>query len=238
MGLRERIKPLTVTLWVLSVASILLALVTSDEPVPEVFKNTWVEVWFEKLPTGNAILFDISIGFLVSVLFYLLVVWFPDRRKKNLIKNNLAEHYRSFKEDTIGILLAACQGSYQADLPEKLSEQSEFRKYFKEPVSDSQERWHAVLNGLNDRLLTDLLVELEILLNEVTYVLNNVNIENPDVFSFFKRLSQAVYKLKTTTLEYDDVKTLSRFLWEVFAGWNFVDGYREDDIVGVMIEKI
>lgn len=238
MGLRERIKPLTVTLWVLSVASILLALVTSNDPVPEVFKNTWVEDWFEKLPTGNAILFDLSIGFLVSVLFYLLVVWFPDRRKKNLIKNNLAEHYRSFKEDTIGILLAACQGSYQADLPEKLSEQSEFRKYFKEPVSDSQERWHAVLNGLNDRLLKDLLVELEILLNEVAYVLNNVNIENPDVFSFFKRLSQAVYKLKNTTLEYDDVKTLSRFLWEVFAGWNFVDGYREEDIVGVMIGKI
>lgn len=238
MDLRGRIKPLRVVLWTLSVASIFLALKTSGEPVPTVLKNTWVEAWFEKLSTGNAILFDLSVGFLVSVFFYLMVVWFPDRRNKIIIKKNLAEQYQSFKEDTILILLAACQGNYQADLPKKLSEQTEFRKYFDEPISDSQKRWHAVRNGLNDRLLKDLLVEFEILLNEVTYVLNKVNIDDPNVFSFFKRLSQAVYKLKNTTLESDDAKTLYRFLWEVFAGWNFTDGYREDDIVGLMIKKI
>lgn len=222
----------------MSVASILLALKTSDEPVPAVLKNTWIEAWLQRLSTGNLILFDLSVGFLVSVLFYLLVVWFPDRRKKNLIKRNLAEQYQSFKEDTIRILLASCQGGYQAGLPERLSEQNEFRRYFTEAVSDSQERWHAVLNGLNDRLLKDLLVEFEILLNEVTYVLNNVNIEDPNVFSFFKRLSQVVYKLKNTTLEYDDVKTLSGFLWELLAGWDVIDGYRKHDIVGLMIEEI
>jgi hypothetical protein len=225
-------------LWTLSIASILLAVKTSGEPVLEVFKNTWIESWFQKLPTGNQILFNLSVGFLVSAIFYLLVVWFPDRRRKNLIKKNLGEQYQSFKEDTIQILLSACQTSYKGGLPGNLTDQNEFRKYFKEPVSDSQNRWHVVLNGLNDRLLKDLLVEFEILLNEVTYVLNNVNIEDPNVFSFFKRLSQAVYKMKNTTLEYDDVKQLSGFLWELFAGWSFIDGYREADIVGVMIENI
>jgi hypothetical protein len=225
-------------LWTLSIASILLAVKTSGEPVLEVFKNTWIESWFQKLPTGNQILFNLSVGFLVSAIFYLLVVWFPDRRRKNLIKKNLGEQYQSFKEDTIQILLSACRTSYKGGLPGNLTDQNEFRKYFKEPVSDSQNRWHVVLNGLNDRLLKDLLVEFEILLNEVTYVLNNVNIEDPNVFSFFKRLSQAVYKMKNTTLEYDDVKQLSGFLWELFAGWSFIDGYREADIVGVMIENI
>jgi hypothetical protein len=237
MSPRKQIKSLPVTLWTLSIASILLALKTSGEPVPEVFGNTWVESWFQRFPTGNAILFDLSIGLLVSVFFYLLVVWFPDRRKKKLIKKNMAEQYQSFREDTIQILLAA-QRSYEAGLPEKLSKQNEFRKYFQEPVSDSQEKWHVVLNGLNARLLEDLLVEFEILLHEVTYVLNNVDVDDPDVLSFFKRLSQAVYKLKNTTLEYDDVKHLSGFLWELFAGWSFIDGYREDDIIGVMLEKI
>ena len=218
--------------------SILVAVKTSGEPVLEVFKNTWIESWFQKLPTGNAILFNLSVGFLVSAIFYLLVVWFPDRRRKNLIKKNLGEQYQSFKEDTMQILLSACQTSYKAGLPKNLTDQNEFRKYFKEPVSDSQNRWHVVLNGLNDRLLKDLLVEFEILLNEVTYVLNNVKIEDPNVFSFFKRLSQAVYKMKNTTLDYDDVKQLSGFLWDLFAGWSFIDGYREDDIVGFMIENI
>ncbi len=136
------------------------------------------------------------------------------------------------------ILLSACQGSYKSGLPKNLAKQVEFRKFVKEAVSESQERWHVVLNGLNDRLLKDLLVELEILMNEVSYILNNVNVEDPNVFSFFKRLSQEVYKLKNTTMEYDDVKQLSHFLWELFSGWSFIDGYREDDIVSVMIEKI
>jgi len=146
--------------------------------------------------------------------------------------------YQSFKKDTISILLSACQSSYTGDLPIDLTNQSEFRMFFKESVSDSQNRWHVVLNNLNDRLLQELLVEFEILLNEVTYVLNNVTFEDPNVFSFFKRLSQAVYKMKNTTLDYDDVKHLSGFLWELFAGWSFIDGYREDDIVAVMIKEI
>ena len=238
MKLRTRIKPLTIMLWFLSIASVSLAMKTGDEPVLEVFKNTWVEPWFQKLPAGNAILFNLSVGFLVSVTFYLLVVWFPDSRRKNLIKKNLAEQYKSFKKDTIHILLSACPICDRASLPENLTEQHEFRKYFKERISDSQERWSAVLDGLNDVLLKDLLVEFEILLTEVTYVLNNVNIEDPDVFFFFKRLSQTVNKMKITTLEYDDIKQLSQFLWELFAGWSFIDGYREDDIVDVMIEGI
>lgn len=150
----------------------------------------------------------------------------------------MKEQYRFFKEDTIAILLSACQNRYESDFPRRLTDQGEFRKYFKEAVNESQNRWHVLLNGSNDRLLKDLLVELEILMNEVSYVLNNVTVEDPDVFSFFKRLSQAVYKLKNTTLAYDDKKQLSQFLWDLFAGWSFIDGYREDDIVSVMIEKI
>lgn len=75
-------------------------------------------------------------------------------------------------------------------------------------------------------------------MNEVGYVLNNVNIDDRDTFSFFKRLSQAVYKLKDSKPEYDDVKQLSGFLWQLFAGWSFIDGYQKNDIVEMMIEKI
>lgn len=225
-------------LWVLSVASIFLALKTSNEPVLVIFRNTQVESFFQKFSTGNSIIYDLSIGFLVSVTFYLLVVWLPDRQRKNLIKRNFEVQYRYFKEDTIGILLSAFLNSYDSGLPRKLSKQSEFRKYFKEAVTESHDRWHSVLHGLDERLIKDLLVELEILMNEVAFVLNNVKIDDRNVFSFFKRLSQAVYKLKNHTPEYEDVKELSKFLWELFAGWSRVEGYRENDIVEVMIRKI
>ena len=39
-------------------------------------------------------------------------------------------------------------------------------------------------------------------------------------------------------IDYDEKKALMNFLWELFAGWSFADGYREEDIVKLIIEKI
>jgi hypothetical protein len=205
--------------------AVFFALKTSDDPA--LFKNPTAVYLFQKLPIGNDIVSRISTGFMVSFVFYLIVVWFPERRHKNLIKKNIKEQYRLFKEDTISILLLACQGSYNSDLPKTLAVQSEFKKYFKEAVNASQNRWDAVLNGLNDEHLKDLLVELEILMNEVSYVLSNVKINDVNVMFFFKNLSQTVYKLKNTTIE-DDLSQLFRFLWMLFTGWSWT-GVSETD---------
>jgi hypothetical protein len=48
-----------------------------------------------------------------------------------------------------------------------------------------------------------------------------------------KRLSNAIYSMKDVTLGYDETKPLARFLWSVFAGWDFITGYREEDIVKI-----
>jgi hypothetical protein len=41
-----------------------------------------------------------------------------------------------------------------------------------------------------------------------------------------KRLSNAIYSMKDVTLGYDETKPLARFLWSVFAGWDFFTGFR------------
>ena len=166
------------------------------------------------------------------------VLWGPDREKRNLIKRTFEEQYNYFKEDTITILMLACATSYNNDLPKILSNENKLREYFKEPVSESQNRWDTVLNGMDERLLKLLLVELEILMHEVRYILENVNIEDRKAFSFFKRLYQAVYRLKNSTPEDGDVRQLSGFLWDIFAGFSIINGYRENDIVEDMIKSI
>src|SRR5207237_5994376 len=110
--------------------------------------------------------FDLSTVFLVSVMLYWLVVWFPDKQRKCLLKRNFQEYYRLFKEDSIGIFLGGCGISYEADLPTKLSDPREFRKYFKTAVSDGQNRWDRFLNGLykNNRQVNDLFVRMEYLM--------------------------------------------------------------------------
>ena len=233
-----RLKVSTLILWALSIVSIVLALKASNEPMPSIFMDTWIGSFFQQFDTGNSIIFNLSIGFLVSVIFYLLVVWFPNKQRKNLIKRNFEEQYKMFKRDTICIFLSILELSYNSDLLSKLSDVREFRSYFKEPFCDSQNRWHGVLNGFDEYHLKDLLVALEIFMNEVAYVLNNTDINDPEVFAFFKRLSHAVYSLKNSTLGYDEIKPLEHFIWELFGGFSLIDGCRDYDVVKKMINKI
>jgi hypothetical protein len=37
---------------------------------------------------------------------------------------------------------------------------------------------------------------------------------------------------------YDESKPLARFLWDVFAGWDSIEGYRREDVVKKMIDAI
>jgi hypothetical protein len=115
-----------------------------------------------------------------------------------------------------------------------------FKKYFKEKYSNDQDRWHKVWEELNGSLLEDLLIQLGILKDEVAFILNNTEINDKSVLSFFRLLSQYVYgfEARGINMEYERKKELLRFLWELFTGWSFVDGYREEEIVKLMIEKI
>ena len=79
---------------------------------------------------------------------------------------------------------------------------------------------------------------MEIFRDELTFVLNNTDIQNDEAFEFVKRLSAAIYSMKTVTLDHDEVKTLAGFLWNVFAGWDRVEGYRKEDIIKKMIDEI
>ena len=65
--------------------------------------------------------------------------------------------------------------------------------------------------------LKDLSIEVAILMEEVSYVLNNVEIDDEKVHFFFRNLTHMVYKSKNLTSEYDEVKQLSSFLWNVFC---------------------
>jgi len=77
---------------------------------------------------------------------------------------------------------------------------------------------------------------MEIFRDEI--VLNTTDIADDEPFEFFKRLSAAIYVQKEVTPDYDPVKQLSGFLWNLLAGWDWVSGYRERDIVQEMIEAI
>jgi hypothetical protein len=182
--------------------------------------------------------FSISNGVLVSAFFYLLVVWIPTKFRRDRILRNLGRQYRDFKLACIQLLLMASDSQTYGPR-EMLLDQSEFRRYFKIKTKPGQTRWDMAANEMqrNSFYTDEIRYELETFREEIQYVLTIIDIEDEEVFIFMKRLTQVIQQVKTVRADSDDLKSLFRFLWEVFTGWSFVDGYRENDIIEEMIVK-
>lgn len=186
----------------------------------------------------NQIIFDSAAGINVSLIIYALVVWLPERNKRERVRRNLQLQYDAFKEECICIFLSALGGGYGLDEINRLKDRDEFLRYFKESFSPDQTRWDAVANRLDEQHVKLLAIEFEILRDELHFTLNAIDVDNPDAFAFLKRLSQMLHRTKQVSLGYDDKKTLLRFLWSVHTGWSWVDGYTKKDTIVQAIESI
>lgn len=208
----------------------------STEPVFGPLRGTSIEPALLALHNGNSIIFNLSVGYLVSLFFWLLVVHLPERQRKRILRDNLSRRYGEFRTRTIQILLWAAIGTHDSTLPEELRDHRKFREFFE---ADNRENWYAALNGLEQVRVDELLLELEFLAEEISYVLNNVSIQDPNVHAFFKRLSEHIVRLRRSeTYSYDQVKYLGGFLWEIHARWSMIEGQRENDIIHDMIEAL
>jgi hypothetical protein len=88
-------------------------------------------------------------------------------------------------------------------------------------------------------LLSDILMEMQILADEVAYVMSRVNIDDEHVQAFFKRLNEHVFRLKNESMySYDPVKYVAQFLWQIHARWSMVDGQLEHDVIDSVIKQI
>ncbi|MDD2469105.1 MAG: hypothetical protein PHI97_34490 [Desulfobulbus sp.] len=235
---RVRRSAVNSTLTVVLAAALFLMLKTSDDRLVNGFINSWAEQALAPFATGNQIIFNVSVGVIVSIFIYLLLVWLPERRKRTRVKRNLQRQYDLFKEDCITTFLGALNQTYNSELINNLKHRDHFKKYFKEPATCDQDRWDAVFNRVNDYMLKNLLIELEILRNEVLFTLAAVDIDDEEIFAFLKRLSQVVYRIKHWSQESEDHKELFRFLWSIHTGWNIIYGYQEKDIIAETIAAI
>lgn len=184
------------------------------------------------------IAYDLSIGYLLSYLFFILVVVIPQRISRRRTTKLLAQHYRAFKLSCIEIYLSAIGNSWDSDLPEKLLDPSTFSEYFSERHAPSQNRWHAVHNGLYDYGIPQLVVECELFAREIEYTLIKLDLEDEDVALFLKRLGRSLLRLRNSKPDYDDVKGLLFFLYPIHSHWSLLDGVEGRDPIGEMIARM
>lgn len=227
-------------LWTFGILSVAALFLAHEDPFARDALCSHIKVCpvIENAKAWNKILYDLAVGVLVSLLLYVLVVRVPDYQKRQRIKRSLTKQYRSFREDCIAIMLMVSDGTFVWGFHEELIDQAKFKEYFQQPVGQGQDRWDAFQNKLDEYNLEGLILNMEIIRDEIAFVLNNVDISDEQPFVFLKRLSHALLSMRKTTLGYDETKSFASFLWDVFAGWDVVSGYRERDIIGDMIAAI
>ncbi|ABE29339.1 hypothetical protein Bxe_A3649 [Paraburkholderia xenovorans LB400] len=223
------------------VVAIFLMFRSGTEPVISCLQGSWLEPVLLSLHDANSIVFNLAVGYIVSVFFWIIIVYVPQRRQRAIIRSNLLRGYMDFREGTISVFLFACQGSYESSLPGELLDHRRFKEFF---GGNNSANWSAVLNELGRRedYLSDLLMEMQIFADEVAYALDHVDVNDPNVHAFFKRLKEQIYRLKNRSQpaydSYEFEKSLGRFMWEVHSRWSFASGQHENDIIEDMIRAL
>ncbi|MEL0635852.1 hypothetical protein V6259_03630 [Marinomonas sp. TI.3.20] len=78
-------------IWFLFVISLFLLLISSNEALPKIFHDNFIGSLFSQFSVGNTIIFNLSIGYIVSLIFYVLVVVIPEKRKNKELKEKLGQ---------------------------------------------------------------------------------------------------------------------------------------------------
>ena len=63
----------------------------STDPLPGFLKDTILQHWLAPYPLANSVIFNLSIGYIVSSFFYFLVVFLPEKRKSNFLRPYIVE---------------------------------------------------------------------------------------------------------------------------------------------------
>jgi hypothetical protein len=195
----------------------------------------------------------ISLSIITGSIFYFLTNYLPKKQKKEVLKQHLSLSYYNMKYNILKYIIWAANngGNYSVfvgctednlSAVEKLLDFKEFRKVFVEnSVENSNEGWSSVLNGLTSRsdIIEDIINELAKFYKELDFVI----LLYPCDFKEYKEvrhLQNMITNLKH--LNYnpntDDLKSLSHFLFDVFAHFNHVGGLHENDIIQDLIERL
>lgn len=184
-------------------------------------------------------------GGLISFLFYFLVVYLPENRRRHIIKQNLKSIYRRIKKDILWQIVFASIAGGRHDLttdPEevdRLMEVDAFKAKFAHG-READEGFYAFENQMVEETyeFRQIILSLSILSRQIEYVLHNYAIDNQEVFDFFKRLEAFLLRMQRLQPGYDESEALTGFIWEIFAGFNVIEGYRGYDFIEKMIDDI
>lgn len=227
-----------VLVWFVATLTLFISVIANDILSVRFTDTTWWDDFYN-------LFVPFLTGGLVSFLFYFLVVYVPDRRNRRVVKDNFRQLYRSLKEDIMyQVISACCKGGREdlradLDTAEKLLTVEGYRKAFR-GGKEANEGIYAFQNGLtvDGSEYRKIVWHLQILAKQIDYVLHKYPFTDAKIFDFFKRLEVYLLSWADSDPGYEESKSLSGFMGEVFGGFSFVDDDRGFDMVEKMIEDL
>tara|TARA_R100001224_G_scaffold23889_1_gene12753 strand:+ start:254 stop:973 length:720 start_codon:yes stop_codon:yes gene_type:complete len=185
------------------------------------------------------------LGICISFLFYYLVVVVPENRRREAIKSNLSFQYKRIKEDILYQVIFASQQGGRNDLTadtetlEKLSTVQGFRDAFV-GGREADEGFYAFRNHMSADVpeFREIIFGFKMLAEQIDFVMHNYPIADPEIFRVLNNLKHAFRHIEFSGPGYDEEKAVSKLIWEIFGGSNWVDGPRDYDLIERMITDV
>jgi len=216
----------------LSTASLILPLVSPSFAAPRF------------APAFNAGL-SIGTGGLVSFLFYYLVNERLEHRRRKLLQNSVRDTYEDAKSNIALAIIHASQKGGRADLSAdfgtiaRMLNTDGFRSSF-EGGREASEGYYAFQNQMSSRTpeYDEIVFNLKVIARAGERLIDNNAVDDERTHGLFVRLSTLVQRIEQSGPGYDESKILCSFIWEIFAGWSFVDGHLGYDPIKRTIERL
>ena len=210
----------------------------------------------------SPVILSLLSGYLVSLIFYVVVVYVPEKRRRYLIKKNLKESFYIFKERVIQQFLLALYGYFNSTIikDHNLLNIHSFNKFFDYKVnkncpksedeilsngsflSEYDSRCYALLNKIKSEHFKEIKKEIEIFNEIFISSTQNFNIKNSYIISVITNLRREFYRLQYLKPENDDYyydeKSFMDSLLGMFSGWDLIEGQKEYDPIIFLIKEM
>jgi hypothetical protein len=182
---------------------------------------------------GSAFNAALSIGTsgIVAFIFYYVVNERLERKKRDKVRKGALQTYRDAKRNIALAIIHASQKGGRADLSadydtiDKALSIVGFNKLF-EGGQQADEGFYAFENQMSNHTpeYDEIIFNLKIIGRAFDRLVDNTHLNDSKSYNYFARLDALMRRIERNGPGYDESKLLCRFIWEIFAGWNVVQG--------------
>jgi len=234
----------TAVVFVLLIVSIILLFLTTEDRIKLSSGNHIISL-INRYKIKSTILANLSTSFIISTMFWLVVIVLPSSLRKSALKKNMRMKYQYFRENIARILYDSArsfmkhQGKTIKEIPDatELAGRDNFRDFF---GADRLKMYYAATNGIqySDVIEKEIIFELNKFSNDVSFFLNNVETRDQQVLDVFYRIQSHIANLIHSNIyKGDPAKYIGNYLYELMAWRSPVTGDLKYDLYERMIKK-